>query len=134
MSGPAGAYEGQDLVKALVERAMTDDAFRKEFLSNPEAVIEKETGTKLPQGLHIKAFEETPDTVCIVVPAKFPAERELTDMELAGVAGGVGTISSPVIRSGPTPFRIISGPGQRADWGIGGVGFLPGLGNIINPL
>lgn len=125
-------YEGKDLVKSLVDRAMTDDAFRKEFVSNPEGVIEKETGQKIPAGLHIRVFEETPTTVCIVVPAKF--SEELSDAQLENVAGGAA-FAQPIIRNlASTPFRIISGPGLRADWGIGGCGFqLPGQ-DVANPL
>ncbi len=134
MSEQTEGYEGKDLVKVLINRAMTDDAFRNEFLRNPEAIIEKETGKKLPEGIHIKAVEETPTTVCIVVPAKFPAEAELSDEALSQVAGGVTTtLTTSYIRSGPTPFRVISGPGRVADWGIGGCGSLPGS-TIVNPM
>jgi hypothetical protein len=121
MSSQPSKYEGKDLVKVLVERALTDDQFRKEFLSNPEAVVERETGRKLPAGIHIKAIEDTPTTVHIVVPAKVVVGAELGEAELEKVAGGVLS-AGPVIRTGTSPFSIISGPDRRADWGIGGVG------------
>jgi hypothetical protein len=132
VSSQPSKYEGKDLVKVLVERTLTDDAFRREFLGNPEAVIERETGKKLPEGIHIKAIEDTPTTAHIVIPAKTAAGGELSDAELKKVAGGVQWTGA-VIKSGPSPFSIISGPGLRADWGIGGVGSMPPGGAQSNP-
>jgi hypothetical protein len=73
----------------IITRAMEDDAFRKALLDNPKAVIEKELGEKLPDELQIKALEETPTAVYIVVPPELKAEAELSDEALEKAAGGM---------------------------------------------
>jgi len=67
-------------------------SFRQRLLDNPKATLEEELGTRLPEGVEVRAVEETPDTVFIVLPVR-PADvesGELSDRELEGVAGGEG--------------------------------------------
>ena len=48
----------QQLEQHLIEKAMSDDAFRKELIANPKGTIEKETGMKLPEAFYVKVLEE----------------------------------------------------------------------------
>ena len=81
----------------LIQRALEDENFKQELLSNPKAVFAKESGEKLPNDLEIEAIEETPNKVYLVLPnnpASTATEGELSDEALEAVAGGVCFIKS----------------------------------------
>ena len=44
----------------LQKQAVTDEEFRKELLDDPNGVIERETGEKLPEGFKIQVIESDP--------------------------------------------------------------------------
>lgn len=77
----------RDLKERLIVKAWEDETFKQELLSNPKAVIEKELGIKMPEGVEYQVFEETANRCYMVLPAK-PSEGELSDEELESVAGG----------------------------------------------
>lgn len=56
---------------AMLSRAWKDKAFKQEMLCSPKTVIEKEWGTEIPAGNEIKVFEETGDTLYLVLPTVF---------------------------------------------------------------
>src|SRR4028119_64124 len=58
----------KDLEIHLITRALKDEAFKRELLANPKAVVEKELGTKLPEELEINVLEETENTFYMVLP------------------------------------------------------------------
>src|SRR5439155_2644503 len=64
--------------------------FRSALLKNPRAVLEGQLGSKIPDGIHVKAVEETADTMYVVVPFVPAAGQELSDSALEMVAGGKG--------------------------------------------
>src|SRR5437764_12611469 len=76
----------------VMVRAMKDDAFRQELLANPKAVLERELGITLPQGVSVQVHEDTPTILHLVLPMKPPAGEpvELSDAELEQAAGGSG--------------------------------------------
>ena len=82
----------QQLEQALIEKAMNDEAFRKELIANPKEIIEKETGMKLPEAFNVKVLEENPQSFYLVLPAKVQpgSEDELSEAELEMVSGGWG--------------------------------------------
>ena len=84
--------EQKTLQEQIVARAMQDEAFRQELLSNPKAAVERGLGITLPQGTNIQVYEDTPDTVHIVLPMKVQSgePRELSDAELEQAVGGAG--------------------------------------------
>jgi nitrile hydratase alpha subunit len=84
--------EQKTLQEQIVARAMEDEAFRQELLSNPKAAVERGLGITLPQGMTIQVYEDTPDTVHIVLPMKVQSgePRELSDAELEQAVGGAG--------------------------------------------
>ena len=73
---------------AIIARAMDDDAYRDELLTNPKAAIQREFGKELPGGLEVRVVEESTNLVYLVLPPK--RSVELTDRDLASVAGGFG--------------------------------------------
>jgi len=87
----AGGDRGT-MEQRIIQTSLEDDTFSQRLLDNPKATLEEELGTRLPEGVEVRAVEETPDTVFIVLPVR-PADvesGELSDRELEGVAGGEG--------------------------------------------
>ncbi len=64
--------------------------YRAALLKNPRAVLEGQLNTKIPTAVTIKAVEETPNTMYIVVPWVPKKGGELDDASLETVAGGAG--------------------------------------------
>ena len=81
----------------IVAKAWQDDAFKKRLVSNPSAAL-KEEGLEVPSGVQIRIVENTDTLVYLTLPAR-PLDGEISDDELAAVAGGMkvggggGTIS-----------------------------------------
>ena len=74
----------------LVQKALQDDAFRRELVANPSAAIGKVVGAQPPPDLKITVLEESSRQLYLVLPAR-EASGELAEHELAGVAGGAAT-------------------------------------------
>jgi hypothetical protein len=91
MAESAGGDRGA-IEQRIVQRSLEDGAFRRSLLEDPRAAIERELNTRLPAGVEIRAVEETPDTVYLVLPGR-PTDAEsgeLSDRDLESVAGGEG--------------------------------------------
>ncbi len=80
-------------------------------MSDPKAVLE-ESGFSVPDGLHVKAQENTDSTVHLTLPAAPTNATELSDHELANAAGGTITAKLPT-------FAGVVGP-DSCDPGQGG--------------
>jgi hypothetical protein len=87
MSEAAGRAE---MKRRLIERSLEDDVFRQQLLADPRAIIERETGTQLPEDLRVVAVEETADTIYLVLPSTSPVGEggALADRDLEAVTGG----------------------------------------------
>jgi Nitrile hydratase, alpha chain len=74
----------------LIQRSVEDDAFRRRLLEDTRAAMEEELGTRLPEGVEVRAVEEMADTIYLVLPNASAAGEtaELSDQELEAVAGG----------------------------------------------
>ena len=84
------ATEG-DRGNRLIQRSLEDRDFRQRLLEDPRSVVEEELGTRLPEGVRVRAVEETEETIYLVLPsaAASPGEGgELSDETLEAVAGG----------------------------------------------
>lgn len=63
----------------IIARALADEDFRHELLSNPRLVLERELGVilgkevKLPDGFSVRIIEETPECAVLVLPPRVPA-------------------------------------------------------------
>jgi hypothetical protein len=76
----------------LIEKAMKDEAFRKQLVMDPATAIETEFGIKIPETITINVLEENSHSFYVVLPAKKrETDDELTDVELEQVAGGYTT-------------------------------------------
>jgi Nitrile hydratase, alpha chain len=82
--------EGRDQVeREIVDRASSDQEFRRQLISDPRATLESELGTALPQGVEVSVLEETSSHYYLVLPPEgVAAGTELSDEALASVAGG----------------------------------------------
>jgi len=80
------------LENQLIEKAMKNDAFRKQLLENPRTAFEQETGILLPSSIMIRVLQEDHNNYYIVLPPiqSEANESELTETELVSVAGGGG--------------------------------------------
>jgi len=70
----------------LVADAWADPALKKRLLENP-AVVLKERGITVPEGVQVKVVEDSDKVEHLVIPTR-PAEGELSEQELSSVAGG----------------------------------------------
>jgi hypothetical protein len=80
----------QEFQNQLIAKALSDENFRAELISDPKAVVEKEMGklkegAKLPAGLEVKLIEQPADTLYLILPTM---SGELSDEALDEVAGG----------------------------------------------
>jgi anti-anti-sigma factor len=57
----------------IIARTCLDKAFRRELISNPEAVLRRE-GIEVPEGVTVKVIENTDDRLHIVLPTT-PGEQ-----------------------------------------------------------
>ena len=68
----------------LVEKAVADEAFRAELVSDPNGVIHREFGIEVPDHIRIQVHESDMHTVHLALP---PSAR-LYEEQLDQVAGG----------------------------------------------
>jgi hypothetical protein len=96
----------KDLEALLISKAMADEAFKSELISNPKAVIAREIGQELPEGVEIEVLESTPKKLYLVLPLKVESEKmpsdELSNEQLDAVAGGLNIAARPIFQHGPT--------------------------------
>ena len=83
----------EEVRRRLIERSIDDEELRRRLLADPKATVEQELGARLPEGIEIRAVEETPEVVYLVLPPSTRATQqavggELSDRELEAVAGG----------------------------------------------
>lgn len=71
----------------VIRKASEDDAFRERLKADPRGTLEQELGTPLPAAVAISVLEETATHAYLVLPLR---QAELSDEELAALAGGAG--------------------------------------------
>ena len=70
----------------IIAKAWIDDGFKRKLLADAAATL-REEGIELPDGLEVRAVENTDKVFHLVLPPK-PVASELSDDDLAKVAGG----------------------------------------------
>jgi len=83
-----------DLEAKIVKRCWEDEAFRKEFTSDPAGAFVKYLGAERSGLPKIVVHEESPGSWHLVLPAKPAGAGELSDDELEQVAGGITPITT----------------------------------------
>lgn len=85
--------KGAELMKALVEKAWENAAFKDQLLNNPEQALQQLTGKNIPVPENVKIIAEDQSNENIIyfnIPAEpnFD-ELELTEEQLELIAGGL---------------------------------------------
>ena len=73
-----------ELKTRIMTRASEDGDFRAHLLADPKAAISSELGRTIPEGFDVVVHEDGATTAHLVLPPS----PELTEAELANVAGG----------------------------------------------
>lgn len=73
-----------DIERELLDRAESDDAFRARLLDNPNDAVREALSLNIPSNVTLKVHEEDATSIHLVLPAN----RELSEEELASIAGG----------------------------------------------
>lgn len=87
--------EAEESMQALMSRAATDWNFRQQLLVDPRAAIAEFKGcdvSAVPAGLDVAFIESEPGATTIVLPKAIDLEAELSEADLASVAGGSETL------------------------------------------
>jgi hypothetical protein len=94
MSQASAGGEGRaEIERRLIQRSLQDEEFRQRLLDDPKGTLEQELGRGLPEGVQVRAVEESANTIYLVLPSASAVGDqggELSDQELEAVAGGVG--------------------------------------------
>ena len=90
----AQSQEWSKKVGQITAKAWTDAAFKKRLLSDPVAVL-KDYGLTLPPDVKVKVVEDTDTLIHLSLRPK-PADKELSEEDLAAVAAGA--MSAPTCR------------------------------------
>lgn len=93
MVGQPLEQQSMDLEAKLIEKAMADEAFKRELMSNPKAAIAKQLGQEVPAEIEIEVLEQTPTKLYLVLPMSQSAvgssNQEMSEEQLEAVAGGL---------------------------------------------
>ena len=96
MTEASGGGGRAEMERRLVERSLEDESFRQKLLDDPRGTVEQELGTRLPEGVEVRAVEETADSIYLVLPSAEPIGEggELSDQDLEAVAGAGSSAGS----------------------------------------
>jgi hypothetical protein len=96
MTEASGGGGRAEIERTLVQRSLQDEDFRQRLLNDPKGTVEQEMGMSLPEGVEVRALEESADTIYLVLPSASAVGEggEIPDQELEAVAGG-GTWTDP---------------------------------------
>ncbi len=82
----------KDIEAHIIAQTWKDETYKLELLNNSKAVIEREFGIQLPDGINVCVMEENATNLYFVLPARPNlSNTELSDEQLEAVAGG-GTL------------------------------------------
>jgi hypothetical protein len=90
MTEASGGGGRAEIERRLVQRSMEDEDFRRGLLDDPKGTLEQELGDRLPEGVEVRAVEESADTIYLVLPSTSAVGEggEISDRDLEEVAGG----------------------------------------------
>ena len=82
--------DAKSIVGQVTNRAHADSAFKARLLSNAKAAVQEVIGVEAPA--NIVVHENTNEVIHIVLPSNPETTGELSDSDLAMVAGGKGVV------------------------------------------
>ena len=90
MTEASGGGSRAEMERRLINRSLEDEEFRQSLLADPKGTMEHELGSRLPESVEVRAVEETPEIIYLVLPSASRVGQggELSDQELEDVAGG----------------------------------------------
>jgi Nitrile hydratase, alpha chain len=90
MTEAAAGGRRAEIERKIIQRSLEDEDFRQTLLEDPRGTVEQELGTRLQEGVQIRAVEETAETIYLVLPSASPVEAgvEFSEQDLKAVAGG----------------------------------------------
>jgi Nitrile hydratase, alpha chain len=79
-----------EVERRLIEKSLRDESFRQRLLDDPKGTLEQELGSALPEGVQVRAVEESADTIYLVLPSasRVGEGGSLSAQELDAVSGG----------------------------------------------
>jgi hypothetical protein len=85
-----GGGSRTEVERRLMKRSLEDEEFRQSLLADPKGTMEHELGSRLPESVEVRAVEETPEIIYLVLPSASRVGQggELSDQELEDVSGG----------------------------------------------
>src|ERR1044072_131451 len=89
----------QQLRTQLIEKAWKDPQFKAKVVRDPKGMLEQHLGKTLPQEVKIYVHEEGNNTLHFSIPPSPSKMAELSDDDLAKVAGGTEVWASELIIS-----------------------------------
>jgi len=89
---PTPSLTRRDLETRLVEKAWKDPEFRTNIVKDPKGMLERQVGRTLPKEMKIFVHEEDANTLHFTIPPAPSNVSELSDEDLAKVAGGTDII------------------------------------------
>jgi nitrile hydratase alpha subunit len=97
MTEASGGSSRAEMERKLIQRSMEDEDFRQRLLDDPKGALEQELGDRLPEGVEVRAVQESADTIYLVLPSASALGEgggEISDRELESVAGGADPAGS----------------------------------------
>ena len=82
------ALQIKEVATTVVEKAKTDKAFRESLIANPHSAIQAATDQVVPEHFKLNVLENHGFHMTIVLPDLKSDADELSEAELAQVAGG----------------------------------------------
>jgi hypothetical protein len=101
--------ERSRIVEDLITRAWSDETFKALLLSDPAKAVEQAFGLALPASLTIKVLEETETVRYVVIPYRPQPCADLTDADLAAIAGGASASDGTNPNNGSTRSLVLRG-------------------------
>ena len=111
-TAPQPTVTRHDLETALIQKCWKDADFKKQVVSDPKGMLEHHMGRKLPAQLQIVIHEEDVNTLHFSIPANPSDVTELSDDDLATVAGG-----TDLLVTGASVLTVLLGGGVLAGMG-----------------
>ena len=74
----------------VIAKAWVDEEFKARLIAEPTTVL-NENGIEIPEGMTVRFVEEKENEVLVPLPPRPPETAELSDEDLAKIAGGLDT-------------------------------------------